>query len=273
MKLFPLLLFSVLLLGCADYPRVVFTVSSGSTTVPITYTQTKWYAAAFTDAALTGSQVTITHSLADENVIVQVWDDENYNVLPTSISVIDGNNVTLDFAGMNPLTGWWTVVVLAPGSVSTKSYFKQFTNSDLSSNTLTVVHGLASQYVLTQVFDSSGRAILPTNINYAGVNSLTVDLTGHTPISGNWKLIVRDVNVTGGTGAISAFTNSDLTSNEYVWNHNINKDDFLTQVVDENNDYILVSNIFDKNNMAELLYVNGLIPLSGTWRGVTDAKP
>ena len=79
------------------------------------------YSATFTDASLSSAGVlTVTHSLGEKLVQVAIYDNNDEYVVPDDIILTDANNLTVDFSSFEPLTGTWTVVVIASGGLNTK---------------------------------------------------------------------------------------------------------------------------------------------------------
>jgi len=74
-----------------------------------------------------------------------------------------------------------------------KTYDLSFLNGDLTGTTLTVTHNMNIEYpAAVTVWNGSGVEVTQqTTITSTGVNSLTVDLTGFTPLSGTWTLAIR----------------------------------------------------------------------------------
>lgn len=95
--------------------------ATGATGAPGTNAPNIAYTAYFTRSHFTvnTSQVTITHSLGVQAVVVKVYDTSYIEILPTFIQVIDINNVMLDFAGWNTTefssNETFKVVILAAG--------------------------------------------------------------------------------------------------------------------------------------------------------------
>ena len=63
----------------------------------------------FTTDDLSGGLLTFTHSLADEFVITQVWNDQKRQIVPDAIYPLDADNVVIDLTSYVPISGSWTV--------------------------------------------------------------------------------------------------------------------------------------------------------------------
>lgn len=82
------------------------------------------------------------------------------------------------------------VVFASKGGALT--YRRSFVNADLSADVLTVTHNLNKQYAHVTVYRNTTVALGSSQfiLTATGVDALTVDLTGLTPITGTWNLIV-----------------------------------------------------------------------------------
>ena len=79
--------------------------------------------------------------------------------------------------------GYWTDARYA--------YSLTFTSASLSGGILTVNHSIGIQYVgSVTIIDNSNNPVLPDNITYSGINSLTVNISSQT-VSGTWRAEIR----------------------------------------------------------------------------------
>ena len=69
-------------------------------------------------------------------------------------------------------------------------YEMQFDSGDLSSNQLTIPHGLQYQYPIITIVSDTKKQVIPSDVSYTSVNATVVDLTGITITSG-WVAIAR----------------------------------------------------------------------------------
>lgn len=76
------------------------------------------------------------------------------------------------------------------GGGGTTAYTTSFTNATLSSGILTVTHSLGVQYVLSVVYDDSGKQIIPDEVTATSTSVCTIDLTSYGTISGTWNVRV-----------------------------------------------------------------------------------
>lgn len=65
-----------------------------------------------------------------------------------------------------------------------------FTNDDLVSDILTVDHNLNQKYVQSTIYDNADTETTPTEIVLVNSNRLHVDLSGMTPITGTWNIVI-----------------------------------------------------------------------------------
>ncbi len=78
-----------------------------------------------------------------------------------------------------------------PGSDGfARRHLASFVDGDLAASILTVNHNLGNRYVTIAIYDDSEDLITPGTISTINSNSLSVDLSSFTPISGTWNLIV-----------------------------------------------------------------------------------
>lgn len=78
-----------------------------STAVAASYTTT------FADGDLTAGVLTVTHSLGRQYVSAKIYDNNDIEVEPDSITATDTNTTTIDLSGFGTLTGTWNVRVNA----------------------------------------------------------------------------------------------------------------------------------------------------------------
>jgi len=77
------------------------------------------------------------------------------------------------------------------GSPSTvKKYSQTFVNGDLTGNVLSVNHALNNLAVIAQVWNNTGGQSTVT-IDRVDANNIDVDLSGLTPITGTWTVVVQ----------------------------------------------------------------------------------
>lgn len=152
---------------------------------------------------------------------------------------------------------------------SSTSYYKSFTNSDLSSGILTITHNLGHKYCQVQVFDENDKLIDPDEVELQDENSLDIDLSSYGTLTGTWHAVIIDIGSSLSITNVSyagSFTNSDLSSGVLTINHSLNSQYNIVQIIDNSGNNILPDEVThtDANNTAVDLSSYGTI--SGTWR-------
>lgn len=89
-----------------DLSQELIQFSLGETT-----SNTHKYDMTFTSADLTAGVLTVTHSLGESPVLVQVYNNEGRQVIPSEIEVISANVVEVDLSGFT-VSGTWSVIVV-----------------------------------------------------------------------------------------------------------------------------------------------------------------
>lgn len=91
----------------------------------------------------------------------------------------------------SPWTGTdsdWASLTLS--SSTALVYRRSFTFSDLTSNVLSVTHGLNQKYVTVTIYDNNDKQIIPDEIALQNATQLQVYLAGFGNISGTWNIVV-----------------------------------------------------------------------------------
>lgn len=90
----------------------------------------------------------------------------------------------------------------APGNGTGNAYTTTFTNASLVGGTLTVNHGLTSQYVVVTIYDDTDYQIIPDDVVATSAGVSTVYLSSFGTLTGTWKVLVVDGS--GNTGDITS---------------------------------------------------------------------
>jgi hypothetical protein len=107
--------------------------------------------------------------------------------------VLSGTNITFVDA---PQSGDVILVCYLRGSTSgatgtAVSYKETFVDGDLSSaDVITITHNLDREHPLIVVYDDSDNIVNPTERTYKTVNTVELDFTGMTPLTGTYKVRV-----------------------------------------------------------------------------------
>lgn len=65
-----------------------------------------------------------------------------------------------------------------------------FTDGDLSSGELTIVHNLNEQFVIVQIYDNNYEQVLPDSLTLNSVNAVKADFSSYGTLSGTWYYVV-----------------------------------------------------------------------------------
>ena len=127
------------------------------------------------------------HNFGTKNVFVQVFEDDDTLIIPESIITTTTNQVDIVLGGT--ISG--RVVIGKAGHLlqDTGNFSASTTSVETFTNALTasIVHNLASENVITQVFDLNGNVIVPSNIKVQDANN--VKITFSTPRSGKAVIV------------------------------------------------------------------------------------
>lgn len=83
------------------------------------------------------------------------------------------------------LDGYTSLTINPTGSIT-----YSFDDGYLVTGILTVEHDLNNKYVITEIYNNTDQKILPDNLELIDENSLEVDLSSFTPITGTWNITV-----------------------------------------------------------------------------------
>src|SRR6056300_728361 len=167
--------------------------------------------ATFEDTFTNAPSHSAVHNFNTKNVFVQVFEDDDTLLIPNSVTTTTANQVDIVF-GAN-LSG--RVVIGKAGHLlqdtgnfaSSSTAVQTFTNA----TTASINHGLNSENVITQVFDSNGNVIVPSNIKVA--NSNTVELTFASVRSGK-AVVAKAGHIVSSTASTELSNNLIPSLNE-----------------------------------------------------------
>lgn len=149
----------------------------------------------FSQQFIAQTNITITHNLADDNPVVQVYDSTGEQITPDVIDVIDTNNVNLQFN--TATTGFVIIHGGTPTGTPTGGVGVFLHNQAVGATTWTVVHNLNDLNPIVQTFDSAGNFIEPVTVDIITSNNLQV--TFGSAITGKVRVLAGVFS--GGTGA------------------------------------------------------------------------
>ena len=72
------------------------------------------YTTSFVDGDLTAGILTVTHSLSEQYVLCQVYNDSDQLVVPDDITLSSTSALAVDLSSFGTISGTWNVVVFKP---------------------------------------------------------------------------------------------------------------------------------------------------------------
>ena len=80
----------------------------------ISYSKDNSYYAEFAedDVDISTSSITITHSLDTICPVIQIYDDDNYQIYPLEIQAVDANSIKITFPENPDLSPYYKVIVI-----------------------------------------------------------------------------------------------------------------------------------------------------------------
>jgi lipopolysaccharide export system protein LptC len=149
-------------------------------------------AAQYSQEFVNQTSITVVHLLDTISPFVQIYDEENEQVIPQRIKAIDTSTVLVEF----PTSTSGTIVVAKGGHIidaANLSYVAQsFTNTSLVS----VVHNFGTDAPIVQVYDDNGLQVIPQEIRIIDGNSLEVEfptnISGKVAVSRGGHIIQAD---------------------------------------------------------------------------------
>ena len=185
---------------------------SGSSDFNITAIKTANYTAFNLDVVLCdtssgGFTITLPSSPLDNSYVAILDVEGNFssnNVIISSSNNIENVNETwaldinyayVELMYSSSASSWFYKEVPAilngvSKSINKTSHNGSFTNSDLSSGLININHNLNVLYPIVQVYDNTGKQIIPTEIISSTVDVIQLDLSGYGTITGTWRVRV-----------------------------------------------------------------------------------
>ena len=123
-----------------------------------------------TEAFISKTQVTVTHNLNNDNVIVVCWRSDGYYIVPNYIEKTGLDTLVIDFDGAS-ISGALCVVStdisISGGGTYAHSYG--------AATSWTVTHNLSSENIIVQCWDTNNKVVIPDSIIIDSSNQITVD--------------------------------------------------------------------------------------------------
>jgi hypothetical protein len=151
----------------------------------------------------TGS-ITVNHSLDTLFPLVQVYNEEDEQVIPLRIKILSSSSIQIDFS--TPQSGYVVIAKgghIVSGSVLLVDLTDQttFASTFTSVTSSTVVHNLNTAYPLVQVYNTLDEQVIPQTIKILNSSSVEVDFS--TPQSG-YIVVAKAGHIVSGSSANSA---------------------------------------------------------------------
>ena len=93
------------------------------------------------------------------------------------------------YSGINGISGY-SGYSGGGGGGGGNTYLASIINGDLVGGVATVVHSLNSRTPLVGIYDNSYNLILPDGAHSTDLNTLTIDLSSYSPLTGTWYVRV-----------------------------------------------------------------------------------
>ena len=147
---------------------------SGITGITTTVSQESTVTASFSSTTST----TVNHGFNSRNILVSVYDTDNYQIIPKSVYIASNNTVDITFS--ENTSG--TAVVAKGGHIVSGSQIEVPTVADTftSVTSTTVTHNFGTKNVIISVYDDNDNYIIPASINLNTVNSAVITFSEAT---------------------------------------------------------------------------------------------
>jgi hypothetical protein len=128
----------------------------------------------------TASTVTVNHVLNTLYPLVQVYTDEDEQIIPERIKILNSGSVQVDFS--SPQSGYIVIAKgghIVSGSVAVVQISEQasYAATFTSVTTTTVNHNLSAAYPIVQVYDTNDEQLIPQKIRVLNSSSVQVDFS------------------------------------------------------------------------------------------------
>ena len=117
------------------------------------------------------TSTTVNHNFGTKNVLVFVYDGNDQQIIPSSVTTTDTNNVDITFA--ETTTGR---AVVAKGGHLVSGSTELFTHRETLSgaDSYTISHNLKEDYPVVQVYDSGKSQVIPGSITSTNNNTIYI---------------------------------------------------------------------------------------------------
>jgi len=140
---------------------------SGLTNISSQVTETATVADTFTNT----TSKTVNHNFGTKNVIATVYNSDDQQIIPSTVTTSDTNNLVITFD--NATSGR---VVVAKGGHIVSGSAELFTvrESVAGASTYTITHNLNEDYPVVQVYDTNKNQVIPASITSSNANNVSV---------------------------------------------------------------------------------------------------
>ena len=215
----------------------------------------------FTDNYINATTASIVHNLGTKNVFVDVYDENDTIVSPTSITTTNNNLVTVLF----PTASTGRVVVAKAGHIVSGSVqlieSTTVTDSFISASSKIVTHNFNTKNVFVQTFFNDDTLFYPEAITTIDQNRVRLDFneptTGRVAVAKGGHVISGSYDLVETATISETFTNSQ----QVEVTHNFSTKDVFVTVYDSN-DYVIIPDAIRNINEASVR-VNFAAPRSG----------
>ena len=211
----------------------------------------------------------INHMFRTRDILVSVYDENNFQIIPSGIVAGGVDFVDIDLAGIDTagIDGWRAVIISkSGGDASVRTYSVSIRPADLVNGEFLAVHGLGSLDAIVQVY-MDGELIIPSEIKVVDTSTIIVDMSG-TYLSAE----VIKISVLAAESATpkpksyaAEFTNEDLVGDVLGLDHGLDSDAVIVQVYDESRAQVLVSSITIVDSNTVNVSLAGGTPIAGVW--------
>ena len=135
---------------------------------------------------------TINHNFGTKNVLVSVYDGGDQQIIPSSITTTDANNVDITF---DVSTTGRAVVAKGGHLVSGSAQLFTYRETLSGANSYTISHNLNEDYPVVQVYDSGKSQVIPGSITSTNSNTVSISFDNTfegTVVVKKWYLFIRD---------------------------------------------------------------------------------
>jgi hypothetical protein len=114
---------------------------------------------------------TINHNFGTKNVLVSVYDGGDQQIIPSSVTTTDANNIDITF---DVATTGRAVVAKGGHLVSGSAQLFTYREALSGASSYTISHNLNEDYPVVQVYDSGKSQVIPGSITSTNANTINI---------------------------------------------------------------------------------------------------